>query len=180
MEKGDEIVNRVAQSGLVVLDLDKYYRPNRRTLIDLKEALFQGQILREKDFREFIKQHNWAQYKGAFVAVSCSAEAIIPRWAYMLIMASLAPYAALAVFGDLTALEAEAFRGAILEEDWEQYRDARVLVKGCSKVDVPESVYMELTKRLVPVVTSLMYGEACSTVPVFKRLRGADSGPGEG
>lgn len=180
MEKEDEIVNRVAQSGLVVLDLDKYYRPNPRMLFDLKDVLFQGQILREKDFREFIKQHNWAQYKNAFVAVTCSAEAIIPRWAYMLITTSLAPFAALVVFGDLAALEAEAFKRAIFEEDWGQYQNARVLVKGCSKVEVPETVYMELTQRLVPVVASLMYGEACSTVPVFKRSRGADSSSGEG
>jgi Protein of unknown function (DUF2480) len=171
MDQEKEIVNKVANSGLVVLELDKFYRANPRREIDLRDVLFEGQILREKDFRDFIRQHDWTAYRDSFVAVYCSADAIIPRWAYMLLAAALAPYARTVIFGDLQSLEGALFHQAMEEEDWAAYRNARVLLKGCSKVEVPEAVYMEVTQRLLPFVSSLMYGEACSTVPVYKRPR---------
>jgi hypothetical protein len=163
------IVNRVAKSGLVTLDLEDYFHPGERVVYDLKDNLFMGLILKEKDFREFLKTHDWAQYAGKNVAIVCSEDAIIPTWAFMLLAVHLEPYAHAFVFGDVLALETKLYDEAIAQIDVEQYRDARVVVKGCSKVPVPTSAYVELTRRLRPVVQTLMFGEPCSTVPLYKR-----------
>lgn len=164
-----EIINRVAGSGLVSLDLEDYYHPGERVVYDLKDNLFMGLILKEKDFRDFLKAHDWSQYAGKNVAVTCSEDAIIPTWAYMLLTIHLQPHAHLVVFGSLQDLEEKLYFDAIARIDPETYRHARVVVKGCSKVPVPTAAYVELTRLLKPVVQSLMFGEPCSTVPLYKR-----------
>lgn len=166
-----EIINKVANSGLVSLDLEEYYHPGERVVYDLKDNLFQGLILREKDFREFLKNHDWSIYQNKNVAIICSEDAIVPTWAYMLLAIKLEPYAHTLVFGDLAVLESKLFYEAIAHIDLETYRDARVVVKGCSKHPVPTSAYVEITRLLKPVVQSLMFGEPCSTVPLYKRPR---------
>jgi hypothetical protein len=171
MEAGNEIVNRVATSALKIFDLEEFYVPGERVLLDIRDQLFKGMILREKSFRDFIRSHDWAQYKGKMVAVTCSEDTIIPTWAYMLLATSLEPYAHTVAFGGLEALETKIFFDQLAKVDWSEYQDAKVVVKGCSKVPVPVSAYVEVTARLRPYVSSLMFGEPCSTVPVYKRPR---------
>jgi hypothetical protein len=169
MEIQENFVNKVAQSGLVTLDPASFYPEGERVVYDIKDNLFMELMLREKDFREFVKQHDWAQYQDKNVAVTCSADAIVPAWAYMLLANRLAPYAKEVVFGDLDVLETVLFVKSIASMDAEQYRDQRLVIKGCGDVDVPVSAYVELTKKLTPVVKSLMFGEPCSTVPIYKK-----------
>lgn len=165
----DIIINKVATSGLITFDLEDLYDKNERVIYDLKDNLFMGMILKEKDFREFLKTHDWSQYTGKNVAIICSEDAIIPTWAYMLLALKLEPVANAVVFGDLAALEDKLFYDAIAKVNPEDYRDARVVVKGCSKVPVPTAAYVEITRKLQPVAQSLMFGEPCSTVPLYKR-----------
>jgi hypothetical protein len=169
MEIQENIINKVAQSGLVTLDPAQFYAPGERVVYDIKDNLFHGLMLREKDFREFVKTHDWAQYQDKNVAVTCTADAIVPAWAYMLLANRLAPYAREVVFGDAEVLETVLFVKEVAALDVEQYRDQRVVIKGCGDVPVPVSAYVELTQRLTPVAKSLMFGEPCSTVPIYKR-----------
>lgn len=169
MEIQENIINKVAQSGLVTLDPAQFYAPGERIVYDIKDNLFHGLMLREKDFREFVKEHDWAQYQDKNVAVTCTADAIVPAWAYMLLANRLAPYARAVVFGDADVLETVLFVKEVAALDVEQYRDQRVVIKGCGDVPVPVSAYVELTQRLTPVAKSLMFGEPCSTVPIYKR-----------
>lgn len=164
----EQIQNKVAASGLISLDLEDYYHKGERVIYDLKENLFMGLILKEKDFREFLKLHDWEKYKGKNVALVCSEDAIVPTWAYMLLAIYLEPNVNMMVFGSLEDLENKLYEQALAQIDFEQYRGARVVVKGCSKVQVPTYVYVEITRRLKPIVKSLMFGEPCSTVPLFK------------
>ncbi|CCG98435.1 hypothetical protein FAES_0423 [Fibrella aestuarina BUZ 2] len=163
------IVNRVANSGLITLDLEEYYHPGERLVYDLKDNLFMGMILKEKDFRAFLKEHDWSQYAGKNVAITCTEDAIIPTWAYMLLTLQLQPYANTVVYGSLQDLDEKLYFDAIAHIDPADYQDKKVVVKGCSKVPVPTAAYVELTRRLAPVVQSLLFGEPCSTVPLFKR-----------
>jgi hypothetical protein len=163
------IVNRVASSGLVTLDLEDYYHPGERVVYDLKDNLFMGLILKEKDFRAFLKEHDWAQYAGKNVAITCSEDAIIPTWAYMLLTLSLQPHAHTMVYGSIDDLNEKLYFDAIASIDLETYRGAKVVVKGCSNVPVPTAAYVELTRRLAPMVQTLMFGEPCSTVPLYKK-----------
>lgn len=165
----EEIINKVANSGLVTLDLEDYYHQGERVVYDLKDNLFMGLILKEKDFREFLKSHDWSQYAGKNVTITCTEDAIIPTWAYMLLTLQLEPHANAVVFGSLNDLEEKLYFDAIARIDVEAYRDVRVVVKGCSKHPVPTAAYVELTRKLQPVVQSLMFGEPCSTVPLFKK-----------
>ncbi len=165
----NEIVNRVSNSPLVTFDLEELYSPGERVLFDIKSLLFQELILREKDFRDFIKTHDWSQYDNKYVAITCSADAVVPTWAYMLLTASLQPYASLVIFGSLLDLETILFKNALDKVDWKRYNNAKVVIKGCSKVQVPIPSYVEVTNRLRPVASSIMFGEPCSTVPVFKK-----------
>lgn len=165
----NEIINRVASSALVTFDLEEYYRPGERALIDIKDQLYQGLIVKEKDFRDFIKGNDWGQYRNKLVAIYCSADAIVPTWAYMLLAIALEPFASKVFFGTLEELECRLFSDALEGVDWEQYRNAKVVVKGCSKVNVPVNAYVEVTNRLKPIVSSLMFGEPCSTVPLYKK-----------
>lgn len=165
----EDIVNKVANSGLVTIDPGELYPPGERVLLDIKDQLFQGLILREKDFREFIKTHDWQQYKDKYVALTCSADAIIPDWAWMLLASALEPFAKKIVFGSTEVLETVLFEEVLSKFDIEPYRDARVVIKGCGDKPVPKTAYIELTRKLRPVVKSIMYGEPCSTVPVYKQ-----------
>ncbi len=169
MEVAENFINKVTQSGLLTLDPASFYQKGERVIYDLKDNLFHGLILKEKDFREFIKEHDWAQYSGKFVGITCTADAIVPAWAYMLLANKLAPFAKEIVFGDLATLENILFIKGLEGHDFEQYRDQRVVIKGCGDTEIPTSAYVELTNKLSPIVKSIMFGEPCSTVPIFKR-----------
>lgn len=171
MEAGNEIVNRVASSSIKTFDLEALYVPGDRVVLDIRDQLYEGLILREKPFREFIRSHDWSQYRDKFVAITCSADAIIPTWAYMLLTSALEPFARLIVFGVLDDLETKIFSGVLDRVDWQQYSDAKVVIKGCSRVAVPTAAYVEATRRLRPFAASIMFGEPCSTVPVYKKSR---------
>jgi Protein of unknown function (DUF2480) len=164
-----QIINRVTNSGLVSLDLEEYYHAGERVVYDLKDNLFMGLILKEKDFREFLKTHDWSFYTGKNVAIICSEDAILPIWAFMLLTTYLEPFANMIVLGNLDDLEKKLYEDALSKIDYNQYQDARVVVKGCSKVAVPTAIYVELTRILKPIVKSLMFGEPCSTVPLYKK-----------
>jgi WD40 repeat protein len=164
-----EILNRVSSSQLVTFDLEELYTPGERMLFDLKGLLFQELVLREKEFRDYIKSHNWSQYKNKFVAITCSADAIVPTWAFMLVSVSLQPYAQHIIFGTLKDLEQTLFQQALTKIDWSKYHNAKVVIKGCSKVEVPLTAYVEATSQLRAVATSIMFGEPCSTVPIYKK-----------
>jgi len=169
MEIQENFVNKVAQSGLVTLDPASFYPQGERMVYDIKDNLYMGLMLREKDFREFVKGHDWSQYQDKNVAITCSEDAIVPAWAYMLLANRMAPYAREIVFGNAEALETILFLKGLENIDLEQYRDQRIVLKGCGDIPVPVSAYVELTKKLTPVAKSLMYGEPCSTVPIYKR-----------
>jgi len=171
MESEKEIINRVASSSLITFDLEDYYQAGERVVIDIKDQLFQGIILKEKNFRDFLKSNDWSQYKDKFVAITCSADAIVPVWAYMLLGISLEPYARQVVFGSPEELEIEIFRSVLNKVDWAKYKDSKIVVKGCSKVNVPSAIYVEVANKLRPFVSSLMFGEACSTVPLYKKVK---------
>ena len=149
-----EIVNKVAQSGLVEFNLEDLYIKGDRVVFDIKEQLFQGLILREKD---------------KMVALVCTADAIVPTWAYMLLATALEPYAKRIVFGNLEVLETVLFNESLSKIEIEKFRDQRIVIKGCSNLPVPESAYVEITRLLRPVAKSIMYGEPCSTVPIYKQ-----------
>jgi hypothetical protein len=164
-----EVVNRIANSPLVTFKLEELAPQGERVPIDIKEILFQGMILREKDLREWVKTHDWAQYEGKHVAVFCSAEAIVQTWAYMLLAAKLQPYAATVVFGSLEELEKTLWLRQLDQVDWASFADRPVVVKGCSDIKVPTTVYVETANRLLPHVKKLSWGEPCSTVPLYKK-----------
>lgn len=165
----EELVNKVAESGLITFNLEDLYDPTTCLSIDLKENLFMGLILKEKDFRDFVKNHNWEQYTDCNVALFCSADAVVPTWAYMLVASKLAPFAKEVYFGSPTELQQFIIQTKINAIDFEQYRDQRIVIKGCSKVVVPVGAYVSLTCKMSEVAKSVMYGEPCSTVPIFKR-----------
>ncbi len=165
----DIIVNRVATSSLISLDLEDFYHSGERVLYDLKDNLFMGLILKEKDFREFLKSHDWTQYSGKNVAITCTEDAVIPTWAYMLLAIQLEPFANTIVFGNLQDLEQKLYDEALAKINFEEYAGAKVVVKGCSKVAVPTTAYVEVTRRLRPYAQSIMFGEPCSTVPLYKK-----------
>ena len=165
----DEIVNRVANSGLVNFDLEAYYPKGQRQIIDLKDWLFEGLILKEKDFRQAVKDYDWAQHQDQYVAIDCSADAIVPVWSYMLISNAISPYAKKVVKGSLENLESLIFHELINTLDIMPFKNQRVIVKGCSNLPIPESAYVAITNKLSPVVKSIMYGEACSSVPIYKK-----------
>jgi len=169
MDIQENIVNKVAASGLVTLNLENYYDQGERVIYDIKDNLFHGLMLREKDFREFIKLHDWSAYTGKNVGIICSADAIVPTWAYMLLSNKLKPYANEIVFGNLEILETVLFTKALAKINLSEFEGARVVIKGCGDIDVPTAAYVEITSLLTPVVKSIMYGEPCSTVPVYKR-----------
>jgi len=165
-----EFVNKVAQSGIISFDLETYFPDeNQIALFDLKDYLFRGLILREKDFREALAAINWGDYTDKHLAVYCSADAIIPNWAWMLIVANAEPFAKSITMGDKSTTIKQLIYAALANVNKEQFRDQRVIIKGCSDKPVPPEAYLEITRLLRPLVKSIMYGEPCSTVPVYKK-----------
>lgn len=167
----DEIVNRVAQSKLVVFDLEDFYPKGKRVLFDIKDWLFEGLVLREKEFRQHLKDHNWSQYQDCYVALMCSTDAIVPAWAFMLITLELASISKKTIIGDLNALETSIYQDVLNDLDLDSYRDKPVIIKGCSNKPVPNNAYVLLAEKLKSVAKSIMYGEACSSVPLFKNKK---------
>jgi len=166
-----EIVNKVKQSKLETVDLEKLADGIDVQELDIKEFLFQGLILKEKEYREQLEKHDWSQYKNNVLAVFCSTDAIIPKWAYMLVVQHAYEYANDVQFGNREEVMDELLTRKLSEVDWEQYEDKFVLLKGCSKMDISSDVYMEATKKLLPHVKKLMYGEACSNVPIYRQKK---------
>ena len=164
----DTIINKVAESSLTEIDLASFYPHGETAIFDIKDYLFMGLILKEKDFREALKNKDLSQYQDKYVAVTCSADAVVPVWAYMLIASYLQPVTKDLVFGDDQFLHTMMFLKNIGKVDPELYRDKRVVIKGCGDLPIGEFAYLEITKLLRPVAKSIMYGEPCSTVPVFK------------
>lgn len=164
----DVIINRVAQSSLITLDLEKHLPAFQIEEFDLKPHLFMEMILKEKDFRQAMKDFSWEQYENKIVALHCSADAIIPLWAYMLVASYARPFARDVVYGTVEEVRERLLLKNLEALDFSQYQDARVVVKGCGKLRIPESAYVEVTNRLLPVAKSIMFGEPCSTVPVYK------------
>ena len=163
-----EIKNRVAESKLVTIDLEDYYQQGKRVVFDIKDWLFQELILREKDFRDQVKNHDWSQYQNNFVALSCSANAIIPSWAYLLITSQMSPFAQRIVVGDLVTLETAIYQDIISTLPIDNFKNKPIIIKGCANKPIPETAYIQLISKLIPIAKSVMYGEACSTVPLFK------------
>jgi hypothetical protein len=164
----EEIINRVSNSPLKTFDLEEIYPEGKRVLFDIKEWLFEEIILKEKDFRAFVNAHNWAQYKNSFVAISCSVDAIIPSWAFMLVASELTPFANKVVIGDLELLETVIYQELIGFLDLKDFTDKPVIIKGCADKPIPNSAYAFLIEKLQPIAKSIMFGEACSTVPLYK------------
>jgi hypothetical protein len=166
----ETIVNKIAESGLITLRPEEWIPSRDLAEFDLKDFLFMGMILKEKDFRESMKAHDWAQYKGKVLCVFCSADAIIPSWAYMLVATNVAPYNAGVFYGNAAQWRSAQLLNVVQQMDVTPYEDQRVIIKGCSEeFEIGPEIYLALTNKLVPVVKSLMFGEPCSTVPVYKR-----------
>lgn len=166
---GEEIVNRVANSKLITFNLEDYYPKGERVLFDVKDWLLEGFVLRESEFREQAKNHDWSQYEGKFIALTCSSDAIIPAWAFMLLATYLQPFSKKVITGDLETLETVLYTEVISKMDVSNLQDKPVIVKGCAHKPVPKNAYLLLIEKLQPVVKSLMYGEACSSVPLYKK-----------
>jgi hypothetical protein len=165
----DEIINKVANSVLEVFDLEDYYQSGIRTQIDISQWLFEGFLLKEKDFREALKNHDWSQYQNQYVAVHCSTDAIIPAWASILVTVYAAPFAKKVISGNFEAIETALYQEKLSTVDYSVYQDKPVILKGCSKKPVPQSAYLLAIQHLQPFAKSIMYGEACSAVPLFKK-----------
>jgi hypothetical protein len=166
---GDTIINKVSESGLVTFDPETIFPNNEATGFDMKDYLFMGLILKEKDFRESLNATDWDLYTGKDVAIYCSADAIIPRWAYMLVSCYLQPVAKTVFSGTPGEFKKQQFISNIRNIDVSIFKDQRVVVKGCGDLEIGEYAFIEITNKLRPVVKSLMYGEPCSTVPVYKK-----------
>ncbi len=165
----DEIVNRVANSKLITVDLEDFYPEGNRVLFDIKDWLFEGLVLREKDFREKVKNFDWSQYQKSYVALTCSSDAIIPTWAYILLTVNLEPFVEKSIIGDLEGLETSIYQDVIYQLDFSHVKDKSIIIKGCSNKPVPVNAYTMLISKLKPIAHSIMYGEACSSVPLYKR-----------
>ena len=164
-----EIINRVANSKLITIDLEDFYPEGKRIVFDIKDWLFEGLILREKEFRLSAKEHDWSQYQDNYVALTCSTDAIVPGWAYMLLTTYLNTFAKKVLVGNLETLETSLYQDIINKIDISFYTDKPVIIKGCANKPVPENAYILLTTKLMSVAKSVMYGEACSSVPLYKR-----------
>jgi len=165
----NEIINRVSNSKLTNFNLEEYYPEGERVLLDISLYLDQGMVLREKIFRQALKDENWDPYIGKFIAIDCSTDAIVPIWAFMLIASYLNGLAKKVIFGNLDVMETIIFNETLKNIDLEKYREKQVIVNGCGNKPIPNSAYIEITLLLKPIVKSLMFGEACSTVPLYKK-----------
>ena len=167
----EEIINRVAKSPLVTIDLEDYYPEGKRVVFDISDWLYKGLILKEKDFRESVEQHDFSQYKDNYIALTCKTDAIIPSWAYLLITTKLAIFAKKIVVGNLELLETVIFQEIILNLDVTNFKDKPIIIKGCSSKPIPETASTLLVEKLTPTAKSILFGEACSTVPLYKRKK---------
>tara|TARA_R110001632_G_scaffold153025_2_gene270757 strand:- start:3976 stop:4485 length:510 start_codon:yes stop_codon:yes gene_type:complete len=167
----EEIINRIANSYIINIDLEELYPNGKRILFDIKDWLFEGIILKEKDFREHVTNHDWSQYKDNYVALTCSEDAIIPSWAYLLLSSELAPFAKKIVVGDLEMLETVLFQDIIQDFEVDDFKDKPIIIKGCAEKPIPPSAFAFLIQKLQPIAKTIMYGEACSTVPLYKKKK---------
>lgn len=167
----DEIINKVEKSGLITLDLEDFYPKEPRMLFDLKDYLYEGLVLREKEFRENLSKLDWKMYENTYVSVTCTSDAIVPSWSYLLIANYLTGVAKLISFGTLEDLERDIFTEIIDKMEVDSYKDKKIIIKGCSRKPVPQNAYLQLIQKLKPIASSLMFGEACSTVPIFKKKK---------
>lgn len=167
----EEIVNKVANSRLVQIDLASFYPIGKRTTFDLKPWLFQELILKENEFRDHLANHDWSTYEGQYVSIICSSDAIIPSWAFLLITIALEPFAKKAVYGNQEILETVLFEEVFATHDFSQYQDSMVIVKGCGNLPIPQQAYNNYIGKLKPFAKSIMFGEPCSSVPLYKRQK---------
>ena len=167
----EKIINRVANSQLITLELKTFSSKQEMAEVDIKEWLYKEQIIKEKEFRLNINKHDWSVYTNKNVAINCSVDSIIPNWAYMLISIALKPYAKFSYVGSTKQLEEYLFNSNIQALETSNFTNKKVLIKGCSESHIPTSAYVSITNKLLPVVQSLMFGEACSNVPLFKKPR---------
>ena len=169
MNSENEIINRVANSKLITIDLEEFYPEGKRIVFDIKDWLYEGLILKEKDFREFVKNHDWTQYKNCYVALTCSTDAIIPSWAYLLISSHLAEFTKNTVVGNLDLLETVIYQEVIENINTTPFINKPIILKGCANKPIPASAYTLLIHKIQPFAKTIMFGEACSTVPIFKK-----------
>lgn len=167
----EEIINKVANSALEVFDLEDYYPKGMRVQLDISQWLLEGFLLKEKDFREHLKNHDWSQYQDQYVAINCSTDAIIPAWASILVAVQLAPFAKKIVNGTIEDLDGSLYEEILSKIDYSAYKNKPVIVKGCSRKPVPMRAYILATTYLQPFARSIMYGEACSAVPLYKETK---------
>ncbi len=165
----DDIINRVASSKLITLNLEDFYPKGNRVLFDIKDWLFEGLVLREKDFRAQITAFDWSTYKDDYIALTCSTDAIIPGWAYMLLSIHLQPYVKRVIIGNLEHLETAIYQDIINKLDVSTFEGKPIIIKGCSNKPIPPNAYIMIANKLKPIAKSIMYGEACSSVPLFKK-----------
>lgn len=165
----EEIRNRVAESKLITFDLEDFYQEGRREVVDIKDWLYEGFILREKEFRFHLDKQDWSNYQDAYVALTCSTDAIVPGWAFMLVASKLTPFAKKVVVGNLETLETALYQEQLSQLDLEPFKDKPVIIKGCSNKPVPENAYILAMTQIQQVAKSVMYGEACSAVPLYKK-----------
>ena len=165
----NNIINRVANRKLIAINLEDYYPHGQRVVLDIKDWLYEEYVLREKEFRQQAKSFDWKQYRDCYVALTCSSNAIIPAWAYMLLSTYLAPFSKKTILGDLDILETSIYQDIIETLDLSSYKDKSIIIKGCANKPIPDNAFILLTTKLKPLVKSLMYGEACSAVPLYKR-----------
>lgn len=170
-----EIINRIALSPLVTYDLADHHDAGERISLDIAPQLFRGMILREKDFREYLAAEDWSQFEGKHVHIFSSVDAIIPGWAWMLLAIELEPYAKTLIYGSREDLEKEIWRKALDEIDYSELDGKKIVVKGCGDIDIPNATYVEFIRRLRPIASKLMYGEPCSTVPLYKKPKQRNS-----
>lgn len=171
----DEIINKVSNSKLITLDLEELYPEGERVLFDIKDWLFDQIILKEKDFRASVKSHDWSRYENTYVALTCSVDAIIPSWAYLLLSSKLAPYSKKIVVGNLELLETSLFQDIIQNLSIDSFKEKPIIIKGCAQKPIPPSAFSMLIHKLQPIAKSIMYGEACSTVPLFKKKQNTNT-----
>jgi len=167
----EEIINRVASSPLITINLEEYLPKEIIMPLDIKDLLYEGMILREKDFRTYAKENEWSKYHDAYVALYCSTDAIIPKWAYMILVSKLLPHARSIYYGTPDELEKELTLQRIRNMDPENYRDKKIVIKGCGDKEISEAAFMQIVVHVQPLAASIMYGEPCSTVPVYKKPR---------
>ena len=165
----EQIVNRVANSAIVTIDLEDFYPEGKRIVLDISQWLEEGIVLREKDFRSQVKAQDWSQYRDCYVALYCSTDAIIPGWAYMLVSLELVPFAKKTIVGSLETLESILFSAIIEKIDVNDYKDKPIIIKGCAHKPIPQNAFILISQKLQPIAKSIMYGEACSAVPLFKK-----------